>query len=240
MSRRNRDRKPARRPDTIEARQRILVLCEGKRTEPEYIAGFKNWCRNPLVEVAILGAEGVPLTLVTNARDCQSRAADAAKREKDENLLYDQVWCIFDRDDHPHFKEAIKMAADNGLYLAVSVPCFELWLLLHFRENPGLRHRNELRRLLEKHIIRYDKTVDFGLFVQGYRLAHRRAAALDEHCRQDNEAFRNPSTGVYRLTEQIGRYSWLEARSHDTDSSSSRQHVNPDTTRQGPRSREAR
>src|SRR5262245_51085096 len=101
MNRRNRTRKPARRRDEIEVRERILVLCEGKRTEPEYIQGFKTWCRNPLVEVALVPAKGVPLSLVTSARERRQEAADAAKREKDENLRYDQVWCVFDRDDHP-------------------------------------------------------------------------------------------------------------------------------------------
>jgi hypothetical protein len=238
MNRRNRTRKLARRLDIIEARQRILVLCEGKRTEPEYIKGFKAWCRNPLVEVAISGAEGVPLTLVVSARDRRWEAAEAAKLEKDENLCYDQVWCVFDRDDHPRFNEAIKMAQDNGLELAISNPSFELWLLLHFRDNPGAQHRDGLRRMLMKHIPKYDKTVDFDDYVESYRVAHRRAADLDHLCAKDGEPFRNPSTGVYLLTAQIGRYSWLEAPSDELDSTTSHTPTNTDTTQKGRRSRE--
>lgn len=236
MNRRNRSRRAARRLDTIEARQRILVLCEGKRTEPEYIQGFKNWCRNPLVDVVTLGAEGVPLTLVASAREHRQQALEAAKREKDENLSYDQVWCVFDRDEHPYFNDAIKMAQDNGLDLAVSNPSVELWLLLHFRENPGAQHRAKLRHMLAKYVPEYDKAVHFGDYMQGYPLARRRAAKLEEHCQQDAEPFRNPSTGMYLLTEQIGRYSWLEAPSTETRSAPVAQ-TTADMPQQGRRSR---
>jgi hypothetical protein len=222
----------------IEARQRILVVCEGRRTEPEYIKGFKAWCRNPLVEVAISGADGVPLTLVASARERRQQAADAAKLEKDENLRHDQVWCVFDRDDHPGFNEAIKMAQDNGLDLAVSNPSFELWLLLHFRDNPGVQHRKDLHRMLKKHIPEYDKAVDFADYIEGYRLAHRRAASLDQLCAADGEPFRNPSTGVYLLAEQISRYSWLETRSDEGDTGTSNTPTRSDSARKGRGSRE--
>jgi hypothetical protein len=206
MNRRNRSRKPARRRDQIEVRQRILAVCEGRRTEPEYLEGFRRWCRNPLVRVAISGQAGVPYTLVTKARDLRDEAAERSKRDKDENLAYDQVWCVFDRDDHPRFEEAIQIARDHGLHLAVSVPCAELWLLLHFRESPGMRHRDEIRRMLMEQLPKYDKSVDFDDFRGGYFAAYSRAARLHQQCERDGELFRNPSTGIFLLTDEIRRY----------------------------------
>lgn len=228
MSHRDRVRRPARRNDRIEARQRILVVSEGERTEPEYLQGFRRWCRAQLVEIVVLGAEGVPITLVASAREYRSKAASAAKREKDENLGYDQVWCVFDKDDHPRFEEAIKMAEDHGLYLAVSNPCVELWLLLHFRDNPGLQHREQLKRMLKQHVPDYDKAVDFTLYAASYHHAHRRAAKLDEHCRNDGEPFRNPSTGMYLLTEEISRYSSRDVHPQKQPSTTSNRKTSTD------------
>jgi hypothetical protein len=230
VSLRDRTRKPARRQDVIEARQRILILCEGEVTEPQYIEGFKRWCRNPLVEVE--GAAGVTVSLVRRARDRRQQAEDAAKREKDENLIYDQVWCVFDQDGRANFNEAIKMAQDSGLGLAVSVPCIELWLFLHFQENPGAQDVKEMQRLLKRHVPEHDKTVIFDHYIDGYHHAHRRAAHLDENCRKDDEPFRNPSTGMYLLTEEIAKYSRLAAPSNEADSA-----ISQTKTTQGQRKR---
>jgi hypothetical protein len=87
MGRRDRNRRPARRRPAIEPRERILVLCEGKNTEPQYIDGFRRWCRNPLVEVEIArDVHGVPLTLVQKAKQQWQAARAQAKRERDDFL----------------------------------------------------------------------------------------------------------------------------------------------------------
>ena len=76
----------------------------------------------------------MPKTLVERAVAMKREAALEAKRKKDENLKYDQVWCVFDIDEHPFVPEAKQQARDNGIEVAISNPCFELWALLHFRD----------------------------------------------------------------------------------------------------------
>ena len=71
-------------------------------------------------------------------------AERVAKRQRDSYLAFDEVWCVHDVDDHPRLDEARIMARDNDISLAVSNPCFELWLLLHFREDPGMQDRETL------------------------------------------------------------------------------------------------
>jgi hypothetical protein len=44
-----------------------------------------------------------------------------------------EVWCLFDRDRHVGVDAAIAEATRNGVLVAFSHPCFELWLLLHFQ-----------------------------------------------------------------------------------------------------------
>jgi hypothetical protein len=41
---------------------------------------------------------------------------------------------VFDRDQHPNVDALIRQAEDAGVSVAFSHPCFELWLLVHFRQ----------------------------------------------------------------------------------------------------------
>lgn len=180
-----------------------LNLQESQKTEPDYIRGLQKWCRNHLVEVVIFPERGVPLTLVTLAKEQFADARANAKRQRDDFLAYDQVWCVFDVDEHPKLTEAIDMARANGIELAISNPCFELWLLLHFRDNPGAQHRHDMQAMMKAFVAGYDKKVDFSIYESGYMDAMDRARRLQRACDADDEPHRNPSTGVPELTEVI-------------------------------------
>ena len=95
------------------------------------------------------------------------------------------------------------MARDNGIDLAVSNPCFELWLLLHFRENPGMQHRAKVKEMLKKHVPEYAKHIDYSAFSEGYSSAVKRAEQLDKFAEDSKSPGHNPSTGVYILAEFI-------------------------------------
>ncbi len=95
------------------------------------------------------------------------------------------------------------MARDNGIKLAVSNPSFELWLILHFRDNPGPQHRDRMATILKNFMPGYDKHVDFNSVAHGCGDAVTRARRLDEMADDDGESGRNPTTGVWRLTESI-------------------------------------
>jgi hypothetical protein len=133
----------------------------------------------------------------------KKQAEEEARREGDDNIAYDAVWCVFDTDDHPKVADARQMANDNGISVALSNPSFELWLLLHFRDSPGMQHRHTLVEMLKSFVADYDKNVKYESYSAGYLSAVRRANRLDEAAESDGEPGRNPSTGVYRLTEQI-------------------------------------
>lgn len=204
--RRDRDRRPARRLPSREPRRRLLVVCEGERTKPEYLKGVRAMVRNPAVDVQFHPQRGKPRKVVEMAKEAREIAAERAKAEKDPFLADDEVWGVFDRDDHERFFDAIQMAKANGLKLAVSNPCFELWLLLHFRESPGSRHRQEQPQLLRKrHLPNYDKRIDFHLLAAGVKDAIARAerlAQIAEYLGED--LYMNPTTGVYHLVRAIG------------------------------------
>ena len=94
------------------------------------------------------------------------------------------------------------MARDNGIELAVSDPCFQPWLILHFRDGPGMQHRDSIRQMLSGHVPGYDKRVDFAAYSAGYPPAAT-VQRMDKNAQEDGESGRHSTTGVYRLTEVI-------------------------------------
>jgi RloB-like protein len=205
VTRRHRTRPDARRAPNREPGRRILIVCEGAVTEREYLEGFRGWCKNPRVEIDFDGPAGVPVTLVSRARDRRDKAEREATRAGDDFLRYDEVWCVFDVDEHPHVADARAKALASGLRLAMSNPCFELWLLLHFADNPGMQHRHEIQARLRARMPSVpDKHVDLDALVAGYDDAYRRAERLARDAvDRGDDVTGNPSTEVHLLTGSI-------------------------------------
>jgi hypothetical protein len=205
MRKADRDRKPSRQTPFRDPRQRIVIVCEG-RTEKDYIDGFVKNLRARTVStlnVQVIGQAGVPMTVVENAKQIRQAASEQASRENDDNLSIDSVWAVFDVDDHPNVENAKIMATDNGVQCAVSNACFELWLYLHFQDNPGIQHRGQLLKLVKAIIPSYDKRPDFKTFSNGLAAAVSRAEKMDIMADEDGESGRNPSTGIWKLIQAI-------------------------------------
>lgn len=205
MSKANRSRRPARPAPFRNAKKRILVVCEGS-TEKEYVDGYVMSLRNSLVvSVEAVGNAGVPMTVVEMAKELKSSNAEQALVEKDSNVSFDSVWVMFDVDEHPRVDDAKIMARDNGIGVAVSNPCIELWLYLHFADSPGMQDRHRMLRLLRDKIPGYTKHVQFKEFVAQVDIAKQRAHRLDEQADLDKESGRNPTTSIWKLLEDILR-----------------------------------
>jgi hypothetical protein len=101
MARRKIDPSLQRRRPFREPKRRILVLCEGERTEPLYLKALSRAHRS-LVEVWIEGRGEDPRSLVWAAVEKKQAAARKASRSGDPNDAYDEVWCVFDVDEHHH------------------------------------------------------------------------------------------------------------------------------------------
>jgi hypothetical protein len=190
-----------RRGPRREPLARILVVCEGTRTEPSYFQGMRHLQRS-LVELE-LSPGGTPKTLVERAVEKKKEAVRAAKRSADRNQLYDEIWCVFDIDEHPFVPEAKDQAQANGIPVAVSNPCFELWILLHFQDQRGHMERGQVQSLCRKYLPDYEKKVPCERLAALHADAVRRATDLEtwqelRGCKGDN-----PSTGVHLLAERI-------------------------------------
>jgi hypothetical protein len=149
---------------------------------------------------------GDPKALVVRAVALRDAAAVEARRAGDPNLAYDDVWCVFDVDTHPRLTAARAAATEAGIHLAISNPCFELWLLLHFTPHAAHATPAGARRLIRNHLPEYDKHLRFEDLADGYDDAVKRAEALDRHHASLGQEGGNPSTGVHRLTERIREF----------------------------------
>jgi hypothetical protein len=114
---------------------------------------------------------------------------------------FDEVWCVVDVDQFD-IAEAAAAATRARVSLAVSNPCFELWLLLH--HDSCTSHCDgyvDVAGRLKKHLPEYDKSrLTFAAYRDGVDDAVRRARRLDP----TGTAFTtNPSTNVWQLVERI-------------------------------------
>jgi RloB-like protein len=187
----------------VEPKLALVVFCEGKRTEPMYLRAFASDHGNMLVNLE-LRFPGAPMTLVS---DAIAHKKAYARRRKDSFEARDQVWCVFDRDEHPDVLQALQRARDSGIPVAYSNPCFELWPLLHFQDHDRPTDRHSMQRLLAHVMPKYDyrgsKQCDYDLMRSGYAEADKRAERMELRRVEERNQYGNPYTSIFRLTRLI-------------------------------------
>lgn len=199
---RKRARELERRPPRIDPRPRILVVCEGTVTEPAYLYDLSHDLR-AVVNVVVDEAGVGPKACVERAVKEKHKVRRAAKAAGDDGSLYADIWCVFDIDDHPQIPDARQQAAAHGIRLAISNPCFELWLLLHFQAQTAFLDRYSAQSICRGHMPGYVKKAPFDALKPLYDAAVSRATDLHARNERDEEPDKNPSTGVHVLTERI-------------------------------------
>lgn len=185
--RRQLERKQAQRASY----DRILIVTEGTKTEPNYFGEIRTTFRLHTANVGIFpGALGTaPVNVVEYARQL---FVEGDRHRRIPPRAFDRVYAVFDRDDHASYHDALTRAEqlDGKLrndgkqkvpFKAVaSVPNFELWLLLHFENIQSPIHRDEAIVRLRAHFPDYAKgaTNAYAVTSPHRPAALERAAAL--------------------------------------------------------------
>lgn len=189
-------------------RPEIVVVCEGKVTEPKYFLSFSAIYGNSLVTVTPVGGCGVPISVVQRAIEEKSKRIVQARRSRD-SFEVSEIWAVFDRDQHPGLQvpQALMLAAENDIRIAFSNPCFEVWGLMHFScyGRPG--HHHEVQAALKKVLAGYchetNPRIDPLDLSESYETAVQNSArACEERCKEGRPSG-DPSTSVHLLTERI-------------------------------------
>jgi len=211
----------ARKPATINTIPYVLIVCEGKKTEPNYFKELVSHFKLPSVNVVIDGDCGSdPVSVVNHGIKLYN------DQIKFNNRVFDKVYFVFDR-DHYHLEEQgckyqsalstikSKKQLKEILVPINSVPCFELWLLLHHIETTKPYHGipnissagDEVKNELKKYWPDYDKGAlgIFGLALaidgDNMKTAINRADRVLRAAIECNDE--NPSTYVHKLVEQL-------------------------------------
>lgn len=146
-----------RRGPQREPYDRVLIVCEGAKTEPNYLNELVRAYRLSSANIEVTGEGGsAPMSVVEHAI-----------KRFEEDPDFDRIFCVIDRDQHPRFGEALERVRDKQLVrrdakrkkigaacfeAIASIPCFEFWILLHYEYTTAelpryddVRHR--LRRI---------------------------------------------------------------------------------------------
>ena len=183
--------------------ERFLIVSEGEETEPNY---FENFHVPGLINVQAVGLGVSPPKLVEVALELRRKSTRRRGQEP-----YDQIWCVFDKDDwnEGDFDNAISRAEKQGLKVAYSNQAFELWYLLHFHyynsPMPRKDYGNKLSELLgcpysKNSLDMYDQLWP----KQG--AAIKNARRLLKFYPNPRPALDNPSTTVHILVEELSRF----------------------------------
>lgn len=200
-----------------EPKQRFILFCEGAKTEVAYFQAIRRVYSSTLI-VEVHGGSGVPYTIAEKAIE-QAKLLGLTRRSRRKKDSYeegDQVWAVFDRDDHPRFNEAVANCQTSNVGVGLSNPCFELWLILHEREFGKYEERHVVQSALAKLRPEYDsggaKTPDCDELVNRVEEAERRGEALLRRREEEENPHGNPSTTVGRLTRGIREANARSAR----------------------------
>lgn len=195
-------RKPPRRlPSPF-----LLIVCEGKKTEPNYFRGIADKKKTIKGQIKIVTGEKIggtdPETLFGYAK------RERRGRQKEQIQQYDTVWLVIDKDNFSQYEEVIRKAADQkNIQVAYSNPCIEFWFILHFhyRDTPmsGDQAENELNRN-KGPLCGYEKKWEdvYQKIEHLTDTAVWNAKKLEQYHREVGESlFSNPSSAMYKLVE---------------------------------------
>lgn len=201
---------------------KFLIVCEGKKTEPNYFKALIDECKSQnngakidkqRTIVSIVAKIGAGAVGTGNLVNKAKKLKDEYKRKQ--QIHFDRVWLVFDKDEFPDFNKAIEDAKKEKMNCAWSNGAFELWFLLHFQngfEGKCKDYVNKIESILKKKLKKtdfsYEKNdVGFYQILQEHgdeEQAIKRAQKLREiRGEKKNYATHNPRTEVDLLVDEL-------------------------------------
>lgn len=204
MSKRSFGKPTSNKPRPAGARpqhMKLLIVAEGEVSEPQYFEFVKNKLSAFGVNVKCVPGKVDPLKLVEKALDL--RADEIAAYG--EAGGFDEAWVAVDVDTHETLDKALKLAKKNNVHMAISNPCFELWLLLHLQSHTSHLLSKPMTELWRKASKTTDKSVNAALLEGLFETAEKHARQnRSTHQRNDvRHPADNPSTNVDLLVRKL-------------------------------------
>jgi len=202
MSRSYRKSRPLNRSEEhVRDTNLIIIATEGNKREQHYFT-MDLFTNNKKIQIQIIPAfdnKSSPKDVLDKLHEYTSDF------QFDED---DQFWLVIDKDrwDKAGLYEIISLCNDSNYRVALSNPCFELWLLLHFRKVAELdlndsMSSTDIKNIFNPQLADRDEGSYDATFARWVPHALEEAPKLDKH---PNAPFPDcPGTRVYKLVEQL-------------------------------------
>jgi hypothetical protein len=211
-----REREEFFRESNTSEREKIFVLAfEGNITEEKYFSEFKNSNKfhDELIYLHLLKRS------VDDTNSSPNHVFSKLKKEAKDEFNFrkgDELWMIIDTDRWKSIPKIIEACNDlENMFVAVSNPCFEFWLLLHIKDvqeyneeelellfkNKKIGKKNYIDLKIKDIVGSYNKTnLKTDDFLPNIDKAVLRAKNLDQ---PQEEYPTKLGTHVYKLIEKI-------------------------------------
>jgi len=195
-------------------RKAILISLEDARSARLYFEDYRRELKASRVVVIAHHQGPNPDDVVEAAKQTNDKREREAQAGRDNR--FDEDWVVFDTEgpnDHDRIQKArrgIEKAKRLGFKTAVSNPCFEYWLLLHFEETTALfKDGKAVCDRLKNHIKAYSKSkspyqptrehVELAMKRAEKQLPEKGAGGSSNPCEV------HPCTEVHRLIKSLLR-----------------------------------
>ncbi len=211
-----------RTDEKIEYNRKIFIAFEGQDTEPTYFKNITHILMNEsksIVDIIPLDRDELDgKSHPKHVRDGMIEYYTKNKKMIDDR---DSLWIVIDIDKHfgnklkdkkinyLDFLESLKTSIKKEIFAAVSMPCFELWLILH-HESPSNLDLEKIKKNLKisKHkrylkdlVSNLEKTNGKEVYLNFNKAISN---AKDNLLEQDTyNLYKNVGTSIYKLIEDI-------------------------------------
>jgi hypothetical protein len=198
-----------------------LVICEGVKTEVNYIQGLINLINARYSEINREYSHLFPkdrIRVFGTGRNTESLlkfTRDYAK--KPENKHYTRIWIMYDKDDFPNdnfdntqFSINDYNDQDRQFFAAWSNECLELWFILYFQDLTVNVSREQYQVILKRYFD-YEKNLSNLFEILDNKGDINQAILRAKKLRVENKHKNSPSqmapvTLVYELVEELREY----------------------------------
>ena len=172
---------------SLRMRKIALVICEGE-TEVCYINLLKSWYKSPIRIIShIEGTKITPSLVEKRTKELKISQWDKVHT----SLMYDM--------DVQAINEKLRKCKAEML---LSNPCFEIWLLLHTKDQKAAIATNTLIKELKKSAPVWKNYSKLTFTETQKSFLNDKTDVAVERAKKLQE-FQNPSTGIYKLIEML-------------------------------------
>ena len=198
---------------------RYLIVCEGKKTEPNYFEGIERKI-NAQYAQSIRVEEQIEIQIEGTGRNTNDLVG-YTEYIVNRSMPFGDIWVIFDKDSFSddQFNSAIEQANNKGYHVGWSNEAIELWFLLHFEYLDAAITREQYNDKLTKYFTQlglgkyvknmpdiFDIVMKYGSLDQAIKRSQKLLKIHEELGNINSKAKMKPATNVYVLVSELSQY----------------------------------